>query len=98
MPGNPVPHRRKIGAERQWDNIFWFADKDRTIAHAGMLFDMFDHLRIVIGRQQRLTFTAGRHWNVADEVGQPGQLGCLQLGVLVPVLIDVQASSAITRS
>ena len=54
-----------------------------------MLLDMLDHFRIVVGRQHRFTFAAIRHWNVADEVGQPGKPGFLQLGVFVPVVIDV---------
>ncbi len=50
---------------------------------------MLDHLRIVVGGQKRLMRAARRHRHVADEVGEPGELRALQLGMLVPVVVDV---------
>ena len=50
---------------------------------------MADHLGVVVGRQKGLALAAVRHRHEADEVGEPRQLGLLQFGVLVPVLVDV---------
>ena len=55
----------------------------------GMTLDVADHLGVVVGRQKGLALAAVRHRHEADEVGEPRQLGFLQFGVLVPVLVDV---------
>ena len=65
------------------------ADEDGTIAHAGMALDVPDHLGIVVGREEGLVRAIGGHRHVADEVGEPGELGLLELGMLVPVMVDV---------
>ncbi len=65
------------------------ADEDGAVAHAGMPLDVPDHLGVVVGGQERLVLAARRHRHVADEIGEPGELGLLQLRMLVPVVVDV---------
>ena len=50
---------------------------------------MLDHLRVVVGGQERLALAALGHRQVADEVGQPGERGALQLGVLVQEVVEL---------
>jgi hypothetical protein len=50
---------------------------------------MLDHLGVVVGDEERLVISPVGHGEVADEVGQPHVRSPLQLGVLVPVVIDV---------
>ena len=61
-------------------------ERSRT---AGFTLDVFDHLGVVVGGQERLARAARRHWNVADEVREPRQFRIFQLRMLVPVVIDV---------
>ena len=89
VPGDPVAHRRQILAEGQRHDVLRIADKDRAVAHAGMALDMLDHLGVVVGRQESLVLAARRHRHEADEVGEPGERCLLQLGMLVPVVVDV---------
>ena len=65
------------------------ADEDGAVAHAGMALDVLDHLGIVVGREEGLVLATCGHRNVADEVGEPGEPGLLELGMLVPVMVDV---------
>ena len=87
--GHPVAHRRQVLAERQRHDVLGRADEDGAVAHAGMALDVPDHLGVVVGGQEGLVLAARRHRHVADEVGEPGELGLLQLGMLVPVVVDV---------
>ena len=89
MLGHPVAHRRQVLAERKRHDVLRGADEDRAVAHAGMALDMLDHLGVVVGRQEGLVLAARRHRHEADEVGEPGELRLLQLGMLVPVMVDV---------
>ena len=50
---------------------------------------MLDHLGIVVGRQEGLALAARRHGHEAHEVGEPGEPRLLELGMLVPVMVDV---------
>ena len=89
MLWHPIAHRRQIPAERQRHDVLRLADENRAIANAGMALDVLDHLGVVVGGQERLVLAAGSHRHVADEVGEPGERGLLQLGMLVPVMVDV---------
>ena len=50
---------------------------------------MADHLGVVVGREERLALAARRHRHEAHEVGEPGEFRLLELGMLVPVMVDV---------
>ena len=89
MPRHPFAHGGQILAERERNDVGRLADEDRPVAYAGMPLDMLDHLGIVVGRQERLVLAARRHRNESDEIGEPDQPRPLQLGMLVPVVIDV---------
>ena len=86
---DPVAHFRQVLAEAERHDVLGPADEDRAIAHAGMALDMLDHLGVVVGRQEGLALAARRHGHEAHEVGEPGELGLLELGMLMPVVVDV---------
>ena len=86
---HPVAHRRQVLAERQRNNVLGVANEDGAVAHAGVPLDVADHLGVVVGGQERLMVAPRWHGHVPDEVGEPGEPGSLQLGVLVPVVVDV---------
>ena len=86
---DPVAHLRQVLAEAERHDVLGPADEDRAIAHAGMALDMLDHLGIVVGRQEGLALAARGHGHEADEVGEPGEARLLQLGMLMPVVVDV---------
>ena len=50
---------------------------------------MLDHLRVVVGREERLALAARGHRQHADEVGQPGVGSGLELRVLVQEVVDL---------
>jgi hypothetical protein len=60
-----------------------------VVPHASEPLDAFEHLRVVVGGQCRLRGATLRHRQEPDEVGQPRKRRPLQLGVLVPELVDV---------
>ena len=51
--------------------------------------DVLDHLGVVIGGEERLALPSVRHGEEPDEVGHPHMAPPLQLGVLVPEVVDV---------
>ena len=65
------------------------ADEDGPVAHAREARDVLDHLRVVVGGQERLVLAAVRHRQPADEVGQPDVGGLLLLRVLVQVVVEL---------
>jgi len=54
-----------------------------------MALDVFDHLDIVVSGQKGLVRAAFGHGQEAHEVGEPGELRLLELGMLVPVMVDL---------
>ena len=65
------------------------ADEDGTVSDPREPLDVLDHLQVVVGSQVRLVLAAVGHREQAHEVGEPGVRASLQLGVLVPVVVDV---------
>jgi hypothetical protein len=91
MGPGPVTHGRQPRVERGRHQVVGVADEDRTVAQPRVAGDLLDHLGVVVGRQLRLTRTAVRHRQPADEVDQPCVRRALELGVLVQEVVDVPA-------
>jgi hypothetical protein len=85
----PVADQGERGSERVGDDVVGVADEDRVVADSGVAGDMLDHLRVVVGGQERLVLAAVGHGQPADEVGQPDVGGPLLLGVLVQVVVQL---------
>ena len=85
----PVPDRGQLAAEAVGDDVVGVADEDRTVADPRVAGDVFDHLGVVVSRQEGLVLAAVGHGKEADEVGEPDVLAPLQLRVLVPEVVDV---------
>ena len=85
----PVADARQVGSEGVRDDVVGVSDEDGGVPDAGVAGDVLDHLGVVIGGQERLVLAAVGHRQVADEVGQPHVVAPLELGVLVPEVIDV---------
>ncbi len=85
----PLADRRQLSAEPIRHDVVGLADEDRPVADPRVSSDVLDHLRVVVGRQEGLSRSAVGHRQEADEVGQPHVLAALELGVLVPEVVDV---------
>ena len=81
--------RREARAQRVGDDVLRVADEDRPVADPGEPGDVLDHLGVVVRRQRRLALPAVRHRQEAHEVGEPDVRTTLELGVLVPEVVDV---------
>src|SRR5436305_14690604 len=68
VPFCPFWDRWQAGAEGRADDVLRLADEDRDVAQARMLGDVFEHLGVVVGGQERLSLATRRHGQVADEV------------------------------
>src|ERR1700722_8311699 len=87
--GYPLAHIRQILPERPRNHVVRSANENGAITNAGVALDMFDHLGIVIAGQESLVFAARGHWKEADEIGEPCKRRFLQLGMLVPIMVNV---------
>ena len=85
----PVADGGQLGAEAVGDDVVGVADEDGTVADPRVAGNVLDHLGVVVGGQEGLVLAAVGHGEEADEVGEPDVLAPLQLGVLVPEVVDV---------
>ena len=85
----PIADVGQVGTEVVGHDVVGLADEDRAVADPREPLDVLDHLRVVVGREVRLALAAGGHRQPAHEVGQPGERGPLELGVLVQVVVHV---------
>ena len=89
MPLGPFAHFRQAGSERSRHDVRGIAYEDRPVAHAREALDVLDHLGVVVGRQVFLAIAAFGHRHIADEIREPRERAALQLGILVPEMVDV---------
>jgi hypothetical protein len=85
----PLADDREVRAEARVDHVLRVADEDRAVADAREALDVLDHLRVVVGRDERLALAAGGHRQEADEVREPRERRGLALGVLVQEVVDL---------
>ena len=85
----PAADAGKARAEGVRDDVVGVADEDGGVTDARVAGDVLDHLGVVIGGEERLVLAAVGHREVADEVRQPHVVTPLELGVLVPELVDL---------
>ena len=85
----PVADHRKLGTERSGTMSSGLPTKIARSRTRGIARDVLDHLGVVVGRQERLALAAVGHRQPADEVGEPGVRGPLELRVLVQVVVEL---------
>ena len=85
----PVADPGKVFAERVGDDVVGVADEDRSVTQASVPGPLLDHLGVVVGGDLGLARTPVGHRQPAHEVGHPGELEVLALGVLVEEVVDV---------
>ena len=89
MLPRPIPDQRQFRPERIRNDVGLIADEDRPITQPREPGNVLDHLRVVIGGQERLMITAIRHRQPADEVGHPHVRGAFLLRILMQVVIQL---------
>ena len=85
----PVSDQRQLGPEAVVHDILEVPDEEGTVAQPRIAGDVLDHLGVVVGRHERLSFAAVGHRQPADEVRQPDVRRPLLLGVLVQVVVEL---------
>jgi len=73
----PFADRWQVWTEPLGDDVVRLADEDSLVADARVASDVLDHLRVVVGGEQRLALSAVGHRQVTDEVGKPHKGSCL---------------------
>src|SRR5690349_4878814 len=88
----PLPHVGEVGAELAVQHVFFVADQDRQVPHVGMPAQVVDVLRVLLPAADELGGGAVfPHREQADEVGEEGVGGSLEIRVLVEEVVEVPA-------
>src|SRR5690349_17948069 len=71
MTLGPVTNHRQPGPEPFRDDVLGIADEQSEVADLGVVSDVVDHVRVVVGGLKPLTLAPVGHRQKADKVGQP---------------------------